>query len=177
MSKYSAISVGTLVLKVTDKINLTEVSAVNLVISKVEVHKAVEGETLTETGEVIETNETDLTGWETVVNESKSFNLIEIRGVEEFLGERTLLTGRYTQIRLEITDGDIIINGTTYKLIIPSKKFKLVRSFTIEPNKTTTLVFDFDVGESIVKTGVPPRPLLPPKPQYILKPVIKLIIR
>jgi len=99
------------------------------------------------------------------VNESKSFNLIEITGVEEFLGEKVLSSGRYTQIRLEISNATITIEDEQHELKIPSKKFKLIRSFTIEANKTTELVLDFDASDSVVKAGQ----------KYILKPVIKVI--
>lgn len=171
VSKYGGISAGTLVLKVTDKINLTDVSSIMLAIDKVEVHRAEEGEAIVDINETMETNETSSEGWITVVNETKSFDLLKIRGVEEFLGERVLLTGKYTQIRLEVGGGTITVGDITYRLIVPSKKFKLVRGFTIEPNKTTTLVFDFDAAESIVKAGSPTRP------EYILKPVIRLIVK
>ncbi len=162
---YPAVGQGTLVLKITDKVDLTNVSSIDITIDKVEVYKAVIGEIVNETNETIETNETTTAGWETVVNESKSFDLIEITGVEEFLGEKTLTAGRYTQIRLEISDAKITIEDIQHDLKIPSKKIKLIHPFTIEANKTTTLVLDFDASESVVKAG----------PQYILKPVIKII--
>ena len=162
---YPAVGQGTLVLKITDKIELTNVTSIDITIDKVEVHKAEIGQAVNETNETIETNETTTAGWETVVDESKSFNLIEIIGVEEFLGEKTLSTGKYTQIRLEISDAKITVEDTQHDLKIPSKKIKLIHPFTIEANKTTTLVLDFDASESVVKAG----------PQYILKPVIKVI--
>jgi len=176
VSKYAGISAGTIVLKATDKIDLLNVSSISLIISKVEVHRAAEGEAIVDVNETLETNETDTEGWITVLNESKSLDLIKIKGVEEFLGEKILLTGKYTQIRLEISDGSITFypsntSTATYKLKIPSKKFKLVRGFTIEPNKTTTLVFDFDAEKSIVERDSNIGP------EYILKPVIQLIVK
>lgn len=162
---YPAVGQGTLVLKITDKIGLTNVSSIEITISKVEVHKAGIGETVNETNETIETNETTTSGWETVVEESNTFNLLEITGVEELLGEKNLSSGKYTQIRLEVSEATITIGGEENELKIPSKKFKLIHPFTIEENKTTTLVLDFDASESVVQAG----------PQYILKPVIKVI--
>lgn len=160
-----AVGQGTLVLKITDKIELTNVTSIDITISKVEVHKAGIDETVNETNETIETNETTTAGWETVVDENKSFDLIAITGVEEFLGEKTLPTGKYTQIRLEISDAKITVEDTQHDLKIPSKKFKLIHPFDIEVNKTTTLVLDFDASKSVVKAGQ----------KYILKPVIKII--
>ena len=156
---------GTLVLKITDKINLTNVSSINIVINNVEVHKAEASETVNETNETIETNETTIAGWEVVVNESNTFDLLQIIGVEEFLGEKNLSAGKYTQIRLEISDATITIENTTHDTKIPSKRIKLIRSFTIQADKTITLILDFDASESVVKAGE----------QYILKPVIEVI--
>jgi len=161
----TAVAQGTLVLKITDKIELTNITSIDITISKVEVHKAGAGEKVNETNETIETNETTTAGWETIVEESKTFDLIEITGIEEFLGEKTLPTGKYTQIRLEVTDAKITVEDTENDLKIPSKKFKLIHPFDIEANKTTTLVLDFDASESVVKAGQ----------KYILKPVVKII--
>lgn len=162
---YPKVDYGTLVLRITDRIQLTNITSIDIAITKVEVHKAEIGETVNETNETIETNETTTEGWETIVNETKSFNLIEIRDIEKFLGEKTLPTGRYTQIRLEIGGGMIAFDGEQHDLKIPSKKLKLIHPFTIEADKTTTLVLDFDASDSVVKAG----------PQYILKPVIRII--
>jgi DNA-binding transcriptional ArsR family regulator len=136
---------GTLTLKVTDKFDLNNVTSINITIGAVDVHK---------TG----------ADWVTVVNTSKSFNLIELIGVEEFLGESNLTLGNYTQIRLEIAKASITINGSEQDLRIPSGEIKLIHPFTIEANKTTTLVLDFVAADSIVQQGK----------DYALKPTIKI---
>lgn len=164
-SIYSKPGQGTLFLMVTDKVELGNISSIDITISKVEVHKAGTGETANETNETIETNETTTAGWETVVDGSMSFDLIEITGIEEFLGAETLSAGKYTQIRLEISDGKITINDIEHDLKIPSQKFKLIHPFMIEKDEVTTLVLDFDASESVVKAGQ----------RYILKPVVKII--
>lgn len=158
---------GTLALYITDKPALSGITSVDIAVSKIEVHRAgLVGEP-SETNETEDTNDTSEVGWETVVNESKTFDLLQIQGVEEFLGSEQLDEGRYTQIRLVISSGTVTIENETHDLKIPSSAFKLVRTFTIEPNKTTTLVFDFNAGESVVQADG----------KYILKPVIQLIMK
>lgn len=161
---------GTLVLKVTDKIGLTNISSISITVSKVEVHKAGLGESgaanqTNETNDAVETNDTSSAGWETVFDGSKSFDLLAIKGIEEFLGEKTLAAGKYTQMRLEVSSASITVGGTQYDLKVPSKKIKLVHPFTIVANSTKTLVLDFDASESVVQAGQ----------KYILKPTIKVI--
>lgn len=137
---------GTLILMITDKFDLSNVSSINITIEAVDAHK---------TG----------ADWVTVVNDSKTFNLVEIIGVEEFLGESNLTLGNYTQIRLVISNASLTINDTEHDLKIPSEEIKLVHPFTIEANKTTTLTLDFVAADSIVEQ----------EKSYSLKPTIKII--
>ena len=141
---------GTLLMQMTDappELNITK-ALVN--ISDVEVHFAG----------------VDEEGWFTVVEEAKTFDLIAIEDVKEFLGTAELSVGKYTQIRLNIIEALVTINGTEYDLTIPSKTVKLVKAFNIEPNETTTLTLDFDAQESIHSAG---------KDKYIMRPTIKVI--
>ena len=149
---------GTLVLQITDQPNLNIEKAL-VTISSVQVHIAGEEESN-------ETNTTTEAGWFTVVDEAKTFDLIQIKDVKEFLGSAELQNGRYTQIRLDVGEALVTIDGTDYDLTIPSKTVKLVRTFTIEPNQTTTLTLDFDAQESIRSAG---------KDKYVMRPTIKVI--
>lgn len=142
---------GNLVLQITDKPDL-DIEKADVTISKVQVHMAgVDNES----------------GWFTVVEEPQTFNLIAITDVKAFLGEGELAVGRYTQIRLDVDEALVTINGTEYNLTIPSKTVKLVRSFEIEENKTTTLTLDFDAEQSIHETGQ--------SGQYTMRPTITVI--
>ena len=159
---------GTLQIYLTDApFNADEIK---ITISKVEVH-GVEG------------------GWVTVANfePPKEFNLIELPTVGMLLGETTLPTGHYTQIRLIMTKAEIIVNGTSYDLYCPSGTvmgfgnarvqveaqvgktgIKLIHQFTINANELTELLLDFNAEKSIVKTG---------NNQYLLKPVIPVVAK
>ncbi len=121
-------------------------------------------------GGVDDDDDNSTAGWYTIVNVSKTFDLIALQNVTDLLGEKNLSTGKYTQIRLNITEANITINNSgkiaVYNLKIPSNKVKLIKSFWIYENETTILTLDFDVYESIHKAG---------KDKYIMRPTIKVI--
>ena len=145
---------GVLVLQITDAPGDLNITEALVTISGIEVHLAAGGNNNT-TGE-----------WKMVVEESQTFDLVGIRNVKEFLGSENLTTGVYTQIRLHIDEAYVTINGTQYSLDVPSESIKLVKGFQINENETTTLTLDFDVNESVHKTG---------SDKYIFQPTIVVI--
>lgn len=157
-----SVGTGTLQLKITDKVD--NVTSLILNISEVKVHIA--NETVAEsnaTSEGSETNETDTLRW-IIVTGPKSIDLISVKDVKEILGETNLSAGMYTQIRLEISSASAIINGVQHDLFVPSKAVKLIHPFTIEANKTTSLILDWDADNAIVEAGS----------KWILKPVVRV---
>ncbi|MFH1229304.1 MAG: DUF4382 domain-containing protein [Candidatus Aenigmatarchaeota archaeon] len=140
---------GTLQLKVTDAGNI---SSLVLSISQIEVHMASN-----------DMNETE-SGWITV-NGAKSIDLIQVKGINEILGNTTLSEGKYTQIRLSVSSATAVIDGQSYSVTVPSGKFKFVHNFDIVANKTTSLILDFNADSSIVTAG----------DKYVLKPVVQVI--
>jgi len=121
-------------------------------------------------GEVDDDDDDNEAGWYTIVEESQTFDLIALQDVKEELGLKNLSVGKYTQIRLTVEKAEITIdNGgeiEVHDLKIPSNKVKLIKPFWIYENDTTVLTLDFDVHESVHKTG---------SNKYIMKPTIKVI--
>lgn len=148
---------GALVLQITDKPGELNIEKAEVTISNVEVHLAKADE---------EDNTTTEESWFAVVEEAQTFDLIAIKDVKEFLGSAVLDPGKYTQIRLNVDQALVTINGTEYDLETPSDKIKLIKPFTIVVNQTTTLTLDFDAQESIHSTG---------NDKYIMQPTIKVI--
>jgi len=109
--------------------------------------------------------------WIVISSEEQTFNLLELsNGVTALLGEQELEAGRYTQIRIEIADAEVVIDSTTsYPLTIPSGTLKFVRGFDIVEGEETELVVDFDAARSVNKTGNKNNE------SYKLKPTIRLI--
>ena len=109
-------------------------------------------------------------GWYTIVNESKTFDLIALQNVTDILGEKNLSAGKYTQIRLTVEKAEITINNSgeleVHDLKIPSGNVKLTKGFWIYEDETTVLTLDFDIYKSVHKTG---------SNKYMMKPTIKII--
>jgi uncharacterized protein (UPF0216 family) len=74
----------------------------------------------------------------------------------------------YTQIRLSISSGEIIIQGKSYQMIVPSEEIKIPVVFEIEEKEKTKIVLDFEVENSILVTGTGENKV------YILRPVIRV---
>lgn len=135
------------------------VYTLNLTINSVEVHFVGASE-----------NATDQ--WIVLFSGTKTFDLLQYTDVRAIIGEQELTTGKYTQIRLNLSDSTIkvynpimYIFNKTFPLKVPSKELKLIYNFNIEQNKTTVLTLDFDVEKSVEKTDQ----------GYILKPTVKIL--
>jgi hypothetical protein len=158
---------GILLMKIKDKLDLTNITAITITINKVEVHKAGINENETESDETFESNDTSTSGWITIVDKTKTYNLLDLVNTPgEVLGEKTISTGKYTQIRLYVSKAQLTLENKTYDVKVPSKRFYWIHPFTIEAGKITTLTLDFDAADSIKETG---------KNKFILKPVMKII--
>jgi hypothetical protein len=142
---------GILEVRVTDA-PTHDVSAINVTVGDIEVCKAGSE-----------------TGWITVIKEDKSFDLLKLRGVEEVLGSNKVDVGHYTQIRMDVKNVTVTIDGEPQKAVLPSGKLKLLGSFKVEKDETTVLTLDFDADKSvkIAKVGTG---------KVIFKPVVKLVI-
>ncbi|RJP82262.1 MAG: DUF4382 domain-containing protein [Candidatus Zixiibacteriota bacterium] len=134
----------------------SEYDAVNIVVTRVEVHIA----------------EADSnSGWWVVNDSTATYDLLILaNGANAVLGDTLLPAGHYTQIRLYIGDGsNVVVDGITYPLTIPSGQqsgLKLNHQFDIESNTLYELTLDFDAESSIQQTG---------NGGYMLSPVIRVI--
>ena len=144
---------GQLVLNITDAPGDLNITKIVVSISKVMVHRSAAVNNTT-------------AGWEMIVNDSQTFDLISLLNVTEFFGSVNLSAGMYTQIRLTIESCVITMNGTKYNCTVPSEVIKLTKPFVLMPDQTITLTMDFDVQESITEQG---------NNKYSFKPVIKVI--
>lgn len=106
-------------------------------------------------------------GWVTVVNTTHTIDLKNFSGdARALLGNATLPSGRYTQIRLHVVDAwGITLDGQRVDLKIPGGVLRIVRPWTVENGQVTAVTVDFDLAHSIVLKG---------NGQYAFKPVLKL---
>lgn len=130
-------SLGILEMRVTDA--PAEYTDVYVTVSGIEVHRAGSDEE---------------SGWETIVEDSRTFELLELRGIEEVLGSNEIETGHYTQIRMEVTECIVTMtSGEIRNADVPSGKLKFVSSFDIEEAETTIVTLDIDAEKSVNITG------------------------
>lgn len=146
---------GTLRVLLTDA--TAAYDAVNVTFSEVSVHLGSE------------TSEADsVSGWNVISNEVQTFDLLTLsNGATSLLGEKTLDEGHYTQLRLTLTDAEVVVDGTSYELDVPSGVLKFVSGFDIKSETPVELIVDFDAARSIHQTGK--------KGDYKLKPTIRII--
>lgn len=145
---------GTLILQITDDPGDLNITEALITLSQISVHYAG-------------INDTNITGeWINIVNETQTFDLIALQDVTDLLGEANLTPGWYTQIRLNVDQALVTIDGVQYDMKIPSKAIKLIKPWKIENNETLILTLDFDVQQSVHQTG---------NDKYIFKPTIKII--
>jgi len=107
-------------------------------------------------------------GWITVISTPQTFDLLEIVGIEEILGTAELTPGQYNQVRLDVEEVVVTLEGTEVTGKLPSGKLRIVGGFTAVSGETTVLTLDFDAGKTVVVTG---------KRNVIVRPVIKLLVR
>ena len=99
---------------------------------------------------------------------SVTFNLLNIQGIEHYIGAANLTAGHYTQVRLHISKVEVGLNGAApVAATLPSGVLRVVRSFDIVTGQTTSLLFDFDAARMVNVTG---------NGHVIVKPVVKLTV-
>jgi hypothetical protein len=89
------------------------------------------------------------------------------------LGSAEMPPGDYTQIRLIIDQAQVLVDGETYDIAVPSGArtgLKLGPAFTINEGSTYELVVDFDAHRSVIATGPPGSPN-----GYQLKPRLRAV--
>ena len=108
-------------------------------------------------------------GWITIVDTTKTIDLKQFQGdARAFLGESTIEAGKYTQIRIMVTEAyGENQTGARVNITLSSGVLKIVRPWTVADGEETTLTVDFDLDKSLSKGG---------KDGYRMKPVLKLTV-
>ncbi len=159
----------------TMQVSLTDAPAaydeVNIEITQVLVNKDEDAEEPDEDGEGNEDGDDDKNGWDSIMDNSMTVNLLDYQnGATLDLGQTELEAGRYNQIRLMLGDDNtVVIDGETYALVTPSAKqsgYKLNVQADVEEGQVYDLVIDFDASQSITVTG---------NDRYILRPVLRTV--
>jgi len=171
---------GTLKVYVTDARSREEVTSIMVTVSEVQVHEALAEQeqeqqqlaTGNQTqGQEQEQQQTQQGGGEwisvNITDDARTFDLLDIEGIEQYLGQVEVEAVKYTQVRLVVDEVQVEFNdsGNLEDARIPSKELKIVHPFNIVKGETTALVIDFDADRMVTVTG---------SGDIIVKPVVKL---
>lgn len=140
-------------------LNFAGATAVNVTVSKVEVHRSGSGSDSSG-------------GWQTVFQGSKSFNLLALANVADVtslphLVDGGLAPGHYDQLRIIVDSGSLVVDGQTKPLVIPVGANTGLKAlpFDVVSQQGTVLLLDFDAAQSVN---------LQSDGTYQLQPVIRL---
>jgi hypothetical protein len=96
----------------------------------------------------------------------KTFDLLQIQGLEQIFATLNIPAGTYHQISLDVSKVQVTFKGgRTEDAKLPSGKLKFINSFEIVTGQTTVILFDFDAAQSIHEAG---------NGKVMFQPVIKL---
>lgn len=115
----------------------------------------------------------------TILEEERTFNLLDLRdGVTAVLAEEELPAGSIAQIRLIVTDAEVVLDDasmTTFDLFIPSgaqSGLKIVLGAFVDAGAETIVTLDFDVEDSFIVQGNPNTPA--GIRGFLFKPVVRV---
>lgn len=175
-----SVTEGTINVYVTDAPAREEVTGIWVTISEIQVHKAVaEQEQQQQTGSGNQTQEQQQTQtgggeWITIglSDNATEFNLMDIEGIEKYIGTKAVEEGKYTQVRLVVSNAQVQLgegeDAVLKDATVPSGELKIVRAFDVIAGETTSLVLDFDAARMVTVSGAG---------RVIVKPVINLKVR
>lgn len=172
---------GIIEVRVTDAPPREQVTSIEVTVSNVRIHKAVAeqereqehqgSDNVTQEQEREQQQEQQGEGAWLSLNggKTKSFDLIEIKGLEEVLTVGEVEVGRYTQIRMTIEEVKVTIgDGEPQTATVPSGELRFTRPFDVMEDETTVLLLDFDADRMVTVSG---------SGKVIVKPVVTLAIR
>lgn len=110
----------------------------------------------------------DKSRWITITQQPQTFDLLQVAGIQKFLGQSQVEPRTYTKVRFLITSAKVVAGGQEYPAKVPSDRMSLLRPFVVEAGKTTLVLLDFDGARSLSVTG---------QNEYIIKPVVNVLIQ
>jgi hypothetical protein len=110
-------------------------------------------------------------GWQTLDVQDTEVDLLDLVKNDILLATNDVPAGHYNQVRVFVDSATVTDGDGTHNVTIPSGAqtgIKLNVNGDIEPNQIVTLLLDFNVGKSLIKTG---------NGQYKLQPVIPVVVK
>ncbi|MFC2011094.1 DUF4382 domain-containing protein [Chloroflexota bacterium] len=178
---------GTIIIHVTDIPPDEEVTSIMVTLSEVQVHRASirqEKETVatnnrTQAQEQEQQLQNEVGEWITIdISGNATFDLLQIKGIEQFLGATEVRAAKYTQVSLGIDLIQVKVgSGNLTDAVLPSRELKIVQPFDVIAGRTTTLVLDFEADKILTTTGTDIDISPARAEKLIVNPVVKLTVR
>ncbi|MFC2047833.1 DUF4382 domain-containing protein [Chloroflexota bacterium] len=178
---------GTIIIYVTDAAPDDEVKSIIVTLSEIQVHKAAveqEPESASTNNQTQaweqEQQSLDEEGEWIIIDTSgnATFDLLQIKGIEQFLGTREVEAAKYTQVRLVIETIQVKVgSGNLTYVTLPSKELKIIRSFNVVASETTALVLDFEADKMVTLPKTGETATLGGVNKITVRPVVNLIVR
>jgi hypothetical protein len=162
---------GTIIIYVTDAPPDEEVTSIMVTLSEVQVYKA--------STEQESQSQDDEGEWITIdIIGNATFDLLQIKGIEQFLGSAELEATEYTQVRLVVDAIQVKVgSGELTDAALPSRELKIAQPFNVIAGETTALVLDFEADEMLNLSRTIEAPTLADTEKVTVTPVVKLIVR
>ncbi len=90
--------------------------------------------------------------WHNIPLQTSTFNLVALDNLSAILSGVNLAGGRYTAMRLGISNVSAVLNGTATNVFLPRKTLLLVGNINISSNTTNWINLDFNLQRSLFIT-------------------------
>lgn len=93
--------------------------------------------------------------WITVFDGDRAIDLLQFNesGSKAFLGEANLSVGRYTHIKINVTEAWGIENGSETNITVTTNTARVAGTWNVTANSTTQVVIDVNLTRSLHKQG------------------------
>lgn len=176
---------GTIIIYVTDTSPDEEITSIMVTLLEVQVHKSSAEQEIAATSNQTKAQEQEQQSqdeegqWITIdISGNETFDLLQIKGIEQFLGERKVEEAKYTQVRLVTDKIQVKIgSGNLTDAILPSRELKIVHPFDVIDGGTTALVLDFEAEKMVPLAKADESINLASAHEITIMPVVKLMVR
>ena len=137
---------GTTLFSISDSPTVATVEAVNVTIDSAEAHSTTTGK------------------WYTILNTSKSFNLVKLRNISAVLGVTNIPAGNYDEFVFDVSNVSAVVDNASVSVFIPSSKLRVFGNFSISANSSnfsSWVNIDVNLDKSLHMTGSGKLVLLP----------------
>lgn len=178
---------GTIIIYVTDASPEEEFTSIMVTLSEVQIHK----DSATREQEIMSTNN-ETQAWEQEqksqveagewiainISGNNMFDLLQIKGIEQFLGTTHVEAAKYTQVRLVIDTIQVKIGSANLTdVVLSSSELKIVQPFNVIAGETTALILDFEADKMVSSIKPAETVTLSRVDKIMIKPVVNLIVR